>query len=127
MTRRYPACISGRDAPYIGQALLMPGRAGGEGNPQPPHHHFIAAINATPGDTPSPNRDPFEMTKFIHVKATLPDEDEKQVEAAKTARLRAFRLAKEASDRAAASREVAAAPPKNRRRHPLDHPGSRAS
>jgi hypothetical protein len=57
------------------------------------------------------------MTKFIHVKPTLPDEDEKQLEAAKTARLRAFRLAKEAADRGATTREVATAPPRSRQRH----------
>jgi len=66
------------------------------------------------------------MAKHIHVKAQLPDEDAKQVEAAKTARLRAFRLAKEAAERDVANREVAAAPPR-RRRHPLNHPRSRAS
>jgi hypothetical protein len=67
------------------------------------------------------------MSKYIHVKATLPDEDEKQVEAAKTARLRAVRLAKEAADRDAANREVATAPPRSRRRDQPNHPRSRVS
>jgi hypothetical protein len=66
------------------------------------------------------------MAKHIHVKAQLPDEDEKQVQAVKTARLRAFRLAKEAAERDAANRETAAEPPK-RRRLPLNHPRSFAS
>jgi hypothetical protein len=62
------------------------------------------------------------MANYIHVKVKLPDEDEKHIEAAKTARLRAFRLAKEAADRDAASRAIAIAPPKNRRRRQLNHP-----
>lgn len=66
------------------------------------------------------------MAKQIHVKATRADEDAKQLEAAKTARLRAVRLAKEAADRDAAKRELAAAPPKSRRRQ-VDHPTPRAS
>jgi hypothetical protein len=75
---------------------------------------------------PVPNRDAFQMSKHIHVKAKLPDEDEKQVEAAKTARLRTFRLAKEAADRDATNREIATAPPKSRGRQ-LNHPTSRVS
>jgi hypothetical protein len=47
------------------------------------------------------------MTKHIHVNVGLPNEDEKQAEAAKTVRLRALRLAKEATDQGEASREVA--------------------
>jgi hypothetical protein len=66
------------------------------------------------------------MAKHIHVKAQLPDEDAKQIEALKTARLRAFRLAKEAAERDAANREVAAPPPR-RRGHPVNHPRSRVS
>lgn len=65
------------------------------------------------------------MAKHIHVKVTLPDESEKQLEAAKTARLRAFRLAKEAADRDATNREIATAPP--RRRRQLNHPRSSVS
>ena len=79
------------------------------------------------GTMPLPNRDAFKMAKHIHVSAKLPDEDEMQVEAAKTARLRAFRLAKEAADRDTTNREIAAAPPRSRRRHQLDHPRSRVS
>jgi len=67
------------------------------------------------------------MAKHIHVKAQLPDADEKQVVAAKTARLRAFRLAKEAAERDAANREVAAAPPRRRQRKPINHPRSGVS
>jgi hypothetical protein len=74
-----------------------------------------------------PNRDAFKMAKHIHVSVKFPDEDEMQVEAAKTARLRAFRLAKEAADRDTTNREIAAAPPRGRRRHQLDHPRSRVS
>ena len=73
-----------------------------------------------------PNRDAFKMAKHIHVKAMLPDEDEKRVEAAKTARLRAFRIAKEAADRDATNREIAAASPRSRGRQP-NHPTSRVS
>ena len=47
------------------------------------------------------------MAKHIHVSVGLPNEDEKQAEAAKTVRLRALRLAKEATDQEEASREVA--------------------
>ena len=65
------------------------------------------------------------MAKHIHVKATLPGEEEKQLEAAKTARLRAFRLAKEAAARDATNREIATAPP--RRRRQLNHPRSQVS
>jgi hypothetical protein len=39
------------------------------------------------------------MVKHVHVKVLPPDEDERQAEAAKTTRLRALRLAKEAADR----------------------------
>jgi len=62
------------------------------------------------------------MSKYIHVKVTPPAEDEKQAEATKTARLRASRLAKEATDRDAANRESATAPPKTGRRDQLNHP-----
>ena len=78
------------------------------------------------GTMPLPNRDAFKMAKHIHVSAKLPDEDEMQVEAAKTARLRAFRLAKEAADRDTTNREIAAAPARSRR-HQLAHPRSRVS
>jgi len=56
--------------------------------------------------------------KHIHVKARPPDEEAKDLEAAKTARLRALRLAKEAADRDAARLAAAAAasPPKSRAR-----------
>jgi hypothetical protein len=58
------------------------------------------------------------MRKHVHVKASPPDRDAKQVADANTARLRALRLAKEATDRDAASRAAAAAPPKSRGRGP---------
>ena len=77
---------------------------------QLPDRHFIAVINLNPGTMPLPHPDAFKMAKHIHVKTTLADEGEKQAIAAKTARLRASRLAKEAADRAAANREIAAAP-----------------
>jgi len=67
------------------------------------------------------------MAKHIHVKATLPGTDEKQLEAAKTARLRVFRLAKEAADRDAASLEGSTAPLRSRPRRQLSHPRSRSS
>jgi hypothetical protein len=60
----------------------------------------------------------FDMMKHVHVKVRLPGEDEKQVEAAKTARLRALRLTKEAADREAAAREIVAAPSRSRKRQP---------
>jgi hypothetical protein len=56
-------------------------------------------------------------TKHVHAKASPPGADARQAEAAKTARLRALRLAKEAADREAAilAAEVAAAArPKSR-------------
>ena len=46
------------------------------------------------------------MANYVHVKVELPNEDEKQAEAANTARLRSLRLAKEAADREP-GREVA--------------------
>jgi len=66
------------------------------------------------------------MTKHMHVKASPPAADAKEVEAAKVARLRALRLAKEAADREAAALAVAAAPPKSRRRR-ATQPAARAS
>jgi hypothetical protein len=65
------------------------------------------------------------MKKYVHVKVSPPSEEDKQAEAAKTARLRGLRLAKEAADKDAASRAVAAAPQKRRRL--LDHSPSPAS
>jgi hypothetical protein len=47
------------------------------------------------------------MVRHVHVKVEMPNEDEKQAEAAKTVRLRALRLAKEATDQEETSREVA--------------------
>jgi hypothetical protein len=60
-------------------------------------------------------RDPFTMENTIHVKVVPPDEEEKLAEAAKTTRLRALRLAKEAADRDAASRVTAASAGRHRR------------
>ena len=57
---------------------------------------------------PLPTEDPFEMPKHVHVKVRTPAEEEKHAEAAKITRLRALRLAKEAADRDAATREIAA-------------------
>ena len=54
------------------------------------------------------------MRKHIHVNVGLPNEDEKQAEAAKTVRLRALRLTKEATDQEEASRKVARTALKNR-------------
>jgi len=48
-------------------------------------------------------------------KVVRPDEAERQAGAAKTTRLRALRLAKEAADREAASREIAARAGQRRR------------
>jgi hypothetical protein len=62
------------------------------------------------------------MMKYIHVKVRPPGEDEKQAELAKTARLRALRLIKEAADKAAAARETIAAPPRSRKREPNQPP-----
>jgi hypothetical protein len=45
------------------------------------------------------------MTKFVHVKVWPPTEDEKQAVADKTQQLRVRRLAKEAAERDAASRD----------------------
>jgi hypothetical protein len=45
-----------------------------------------------------------------------PNGEQRRLEAAKTSRLRALRLAKEAEDRAAAARAAAAEPPKPARR-----------
>jgi hypothetical protein len=55
------------------------------------------------------------MVKHVHVKVSLPGEDEKQAEAMKTALLRALRLTKEAADREASSRAIAAVPPRSRK------------
>jgi hypothetical protein len=48
------------------------------------------------------------MAKFADVKVWQVAEDDKQAEAVKTARLRALRLDREATDRDSASREIAA-------------------
>jgi hypothetical protein len=48
------------------------------------------------------------MAKHARLIVPMPAEDTKQTEAAKTERLRALRLAKEATDREAASRKIAA-------------------
>jgi hypothetical protein len=74
---------------------------------------------------PLPNLRTREMKKYVHVKVNPPSEEDKQAEAAKTARLRGLRLAKEAADKDAAARAVAAVPQKRRRQ--LDHSTSPAS
>jgi hypothetical protein len=61
---------------------------------------------------------PFEMMKYVHVKVRPPGKDEKQAELAKTARLRALRLIKEAADKEAAAREIVVLPPRSRKRQP---------
>ena len=66
------------------------------------------------------------MGKRIHVNVGLPNEDEKQAEAAKTVRLRALRLAKEATDQEEAAREVARTALKNRAPR-INHPTPLAS
>jgi len=66
------------------------------------------------------------MGKHIHVNVGLPNEDEKQAEAAKTVRLRALRLAKEATDQDEASREVARTALKSRGQR-ISHPTPQAS
>jgi len=55
------------------------------------------------------------MEKYVHVKVQPPTEDEKQAQTAKTTRLRALRLAKEAADRDAASRVTDASAGQHRR------------
>jgi hypothetical protein len=47
------------------------------------------------------------MAKEKHVKVAWSDQDERKAETAKTTRLRALRLAKEAADKDAAQREAA--------------------
>jgi hypothetical protein len=66
------------------------------------------------------------MTKHIHVNVGLPNEDEKQAEASKTASLRSLRLAKEAADQEEAARDVARTALKNRAPR-INHPTPRAS
>ena len=51
----------------------------------------------------------FKTTKKANPKAPKADDPARQAEAAKTARLRALRLAKEAADKETASRDAAAA------------------
>ena len=112
----------------LGGVSLRLGRAGGELQTRSCPITILSSSETPPraADNQLPNRDAFKMAKHIHVKAMLPDEDEKRVEAAKTARLRAFRIAKEAADRDATNREIAAAPPRSRGRQP-NHPTSRVS
>jgi hypothetical protein len=62
------------------------------------------------------------MVKHVHVKVLPPDEDERQAEAAKTTRLRALRLAKEAADRDAVSCVTAASTGQHRRDRPRQTP-----
>ena len=66
------------------------------------------------------------MLKHIQVKVGLPNEDEKQAEAAKTVRLRALRLARKATDQEEASREVARTALKSRGPR-INHPTPQAS
>jgi biotin synthase-related radical SAM superfamily protein len=66
------------------------------------------------------------MGKHIHVNVGLPNEDEKQAEAAKTVRLRALRLAKEATDQEDATREVARTALRSRGPR-ISHPTPQAS
>ncbi len=66
-------------------------------------------------------------TKHMHVKANPPEKDPREAEAAKMARLRGLRLAKEAADREAARLAAAAAPPKTRVRRAAGQPVSRQS
>jgi hypothetical protein len=66
------------------------------------------------------------MTKFVHVKVRPPTEDEIQAGADKTNRLRALRLAKEATDRDAATRALTATIPKTRS-HPINPLKARVS
>ncbi len=66
------------------------------------------------------------MIKHVHVKVTVPGEDEKKAEAAKTARLRALRLTKDAADSEAAARAIATVPPRSRK-HQSNHPTLRTS
>ena len=64
----------------------------------------------------------FKMTKRGNPKVETPVDDARQAEAAKTTRLRALRLAKEAADKDAANREaVAKARPEPRRRVRAPH------
>jgi hypothetical protein len=65
------------------------------------------------------------MTKHIHVNVGLPNDDEKQAEAAKTVRLRALRLAKEATVQEEASRKVRTALKSREPR--ISHPTPQAS
>lgn len=58
------------------------------------------------------------MTKYVHVKVRPPGEEEKQAELAKTARLRALRLIKEAADKEAAAREIVVGALRSRKRQP---------
>jgi biotin synthase-related radical SAM superfamily protein len=46
------------------------------------------------------------MVRHIHVKVGLPDDDKKQAEATKIARLRSLRLEREAADQERARREI---------------------
>jgi hypothetical protein len=66
------------------------------------------------------------MANYIHVKAPPPDDEQKEAEAAKTARQRAVRLTKEAADREAGGREITTAPPKDRG-HRVNHSKARGS
>ena len=85
---------------------------------QPPDFPLSPVMNTTRSRQTPPTEDSLMKTKHVHVKANPPAADAKQVEAAKMARLRALRLAKEAADREAASLAAAAAPPKTRARRP---------
>jgi hypothetical protein len=78
------------------------------------------------GDAVAQAKGPFDMAKHVHVKVSPPGEDEKQAEAAKTARLRTLRLTKEAADSEAATRVIAGVPPRSRK-HPPNQPILRAS
>jgi hypothetical protein len=71
-------------------------------------------------------KDSLMKTKHAQVNAASHVAEARQAEAAKTARLRALRLAKEAADREAAALAAAAAPPKKRAGRPTQ-PASRQS
>ena len=66
------------------------------------------------------------MVRHVNVKVEMPNEDEKQAEAAKTVGLRALRLAREAADQGEAGREVARTALKSREPR-INHQTPRAS
>lgn len=130
--RRENLAQIGCEAPYRSRAfpaffLRCRRTVGPSAHAHPPDHRLYSRHerHRAADDAVAKPQD-INMIKHVHVKVSPPGEDEKQAEAAKTARLRALRLIKEAADGEPATREIVALPPRIRKRQ-TNQPTVRAS